>query len=95
MPFGTGGRLNIASAVTQFMVDPEPPTVDLQMNPGIIIHGYVGQHYQVEWRDALDAEGPWQLLEDIPALPTEDHTVYDPTPVSGVGNRFYQAVLIP
>jgi len=71
------------------------PTVGIQLNPGIVIHGTEGMHHRVEWRDALTPDSPWQLLEDIPSLPAATHVVYDPTPVSATNHRFYQAVMVP
>lgn len=72
-----------------------PPAVDVQLNPGIVIQGTEGLHYQVEWRDALTPDSPWQLLEDIPSLPSETCVVYDPTPAFTTNRRFYQVVLVP
>lgn len=71
------------------------PTVDVQMNPGIVIHGTVGLHYRVEWRDALTPGSEWQLLEDVPSLPTPVYVVIDPAPTSATNKRFYQAILVP
>lgn len=71
------------------------PTVDIQLHSGIVIHGTVGLHYRVEWRDALTPGSPWTPLQDVLSLPTATYEVIDPTPVSATNQRFYQAVLVP
>ena len=71
------------------------PTLGVQLNPGIVIHGTVGLHYRVNWCDALTVGSPWQLLQDIPSLATAPYVVIDPEPVSATNKRFYQAVLVP
>ncbi len=70
------------------------PTVDLQLNPAIVLHGTVGLHYRIEWRDEANP-GVWNLLQDIPSLASPTQVVYDPTPISATNRRFYQAVLVP
>jgi hypothetical protein len=35
-----------------------------------------------QYRTSLDPPDTWMLLEDIPSLPTETYTVYDPTPAT-------------
>jgi hypothetical protein len=85
---------SVTSAVARIEVA-GTPTVAIQMNPGIVVHGTVGLHYRVEWRNALDPGSPWQLLQDIPSLPSATYVVIDPTPISATNQRFYQAVLVP
>jgi len=70
------------------------PTVDINLHAGIVVHGAVGLHYRVEYRTALDPPNAWQLLQDIPSLPTATYTVFDPTPATQP-KRFYRAVLVP
>jgi hypothetical protein len=67
------------------------PTVAIQLNPGILVSGTIGGHYQVQYSTAL-APTDWQLLQDIPSLPSSPYLIYDPTPTSA-GQRFYRAVL--
>ena len=71
------------------------PTVNIQLHPGIVIHGTVGLHYRVEWRDALSPGSTWNLLQDIPSLPSATYEVIDPAPVTAANQRFYQALLVP
>jgi hypothetical protein len=69
----------------------EAPVLNIQLNPGIVIQGTVGAHYQVQYATALTPNN-WILLQDIPALPASPYTVYDPTPVIA-GERFYRAII--
>ena len=85
---------SVTSAVARVTVA-IPPTVAIQLNPGIVINATPGLHYQVQYRDALEPASTWQLLLDIPVLASSPYTIYDPTPVSATSKRFYQAVLIP
>ena len=106
MPLLPAGRVGFGTSYLQIAVRSfdairigdsvlPPPTLGIQLNPGIVIHGTEGMHHRVEWRDALTPGSPWQLLEDIPSLPAATHVVYDPTPVSATNRRFYQVVLVP
>lgn len=74
---------------------PPAPTSELQLNASVVIHGMVGMHYRVEFRNGLAADDSWWLLEDIPSLPQATYTVHDPTPVSSNPSRVYQVVLVP
>ena len=59
-----------------------------------MVEGSVGLHYRVEYRTALDPPDTWQLLQDIPSLPSTPYLVYDPTPATQP-QRIYRAVLMP
>jgi hypothetical protein len=69
------------------------PTLAIELNPGILVSGTVGAHYQVQYSTAL-APTTWLPLQDIPSLPSSPYLVYDPTPASA-GHRFYRAALLP
>jgi hypothetical protein len=90
----------IATAVSQATSNPAKitiltnPNTSISLNPGItILNGTAGFHYQVQYVTNL-SQTNWLLLQDIPSLPTNPYTVYDPTPATQV-TRFYQAVVLP
>jgi hypothetical protein len=76
----------------------QPPALALNVSGGLVTvlltQGMPGQHYQVEYRDSLDAGGTWTLLQDIPALSGTTATVPDPTPIAGRTSRYYRALLV-
>jgi hypothetical protein len=82
------------SAAATLTVLPLPhPQLSLSVKPAITItNGTVGFHYQVQY--SVDSGATWALLQNIPSLPSNPYTVYDPagnTPPS----RIYQAVVLP
>jgi len=83
---------SITSAVANVVIA-VAPTVAIQLNPGILVSGTVGGHYQVQYTTSLSSP-TWILLEDIPSLPTSPYLVFDPTPIS-TGPRYYRAILAP
>src|SRR5690606_29072216 len=70
-----------------------PPTIDINRHPGIVVSGTVGYRYQVEYREELGDPEDWQLLQDIPSLPSTPYVVYDPVAVAS--KRFYRVVFAP
>lgn len=70
-----------------------PPEIDIKLHPGIVVHGTVGYRYQVEYRGELSGPEDWQLLQDIPSLPSTPYVVYDP--VAAASKRFYRVVFVP
>jgi hypothetical protein len=64
--------------------------VSAKAGMAITLHGLVGQHYRVEYRDSLTQADSWQLLEDIPSLNSTPYVVNDPMPIRT--QRFYRAV---
>ena len=67
------------------------PSLGIQLNPGILVSGTVGGHYQVQYSTALNPT-TWLLLQDIPSLPSSPYLIYDPTPASA-GQRFYRGII--
>ncbi|HOW66965.1 MAG TPA: hypothetical protein P5055_15740 [Candidatus Paceibacterota bacterium] len=61
----------------------------------VTLQGIAGMHYRVEYRQSLSASDPWQLLQDIPSLSGTSITVLDPTPITGLTQRFYRASTAP
>jgi hypothetical protein len=84
----TRGTATSATATVNVAV---PPTLAIQLNPGILISGTVGGHYQVQYSTSLNPT-TWLLLQDIPSLPSSPYLIYDPTPTSA-GQRFYRGIL--
>ncbi len=80
------------SAVASLTVVGNPQT-SIELHAAIVINGVVGFHYQVQYSSALTG-GTWQLLQDIPSLPTTPYLVYDPTAAT-YASRFYRAVIVP
>ena len=70
-------------------------SLEAHLTAGIVVHGLVGRHYRVEWRDTTQPGGSWELLEDIPSLPGASYRVMDPAPMETSTTRFYRAVLVP
>jgi hypothetical protein len=90
----------IATAVSQATSNPATiiiltnPNTSTALNPGItILNGTAGFHYQVQYATNL-VQTNWLVLQDIPSLPTNPYTVYDPTPATQL-TRFYRAVVLP
>ncbi len=61
----------------------------------ITLRGVSGAHYRVEYRNSLSSSATWQLLQDIPSLSGASAQVVDPTPITGLTQRFYRATQLP
>lgn len=68
------------------------PALRLQLNPGILVYGIVGQNYRIEYVSQAGATN-WTTLTTV-VLPSSPYLVVDPQPAAG-GSRFYRAVVVP
>jgi hypothetical protein len=75
--------------------------VSISLNPGITFQGLLGYNYQVQYSTTLGSNAVWQVLQNVPQLPSSPYTVYDPTAVvSAQGffvspQQFYRIVFVP
>jgi hypothetical protein len=69
------------------------PTESIALYAGITFSGIIGVHYQVNYESSLGPTNTWQLLQDIPSLPSSPYTVYDTTSATNK-ERIYEVVAI-
>ena len=90
---------SVTSAVANVTIwDPTPPVIASGVgisagNLAFQFTGTVGQHYRVEFAEALPAAADaWQVLTDIVSLAASPFTVSDPA--TNV-QRYYRVVSLP
>jgi hypothetical protein len=69
---------------------PVQPSLGLQPYPGLTIAGTVGASYRIEYRDALNTNGAWNVLTNV-VLPESPWLFFDRAGFSPI-RRFYRAV---
>ena len=69
-----------------------PPTLGLQLYPGLTIQGDVGRPYRIEFADGVNSTN-WQVLTNF-FLPASPHLFFDTSPANSA-HRFYRAIPIP
>lgn len=82
-----------SGAYEYYPYSPPRPSLQIQFgqNPVILLQGVVGQHYQVQWASSVNPS-VWNLLKDIPALPSSPYAVTDSAPILFFNRKFYRAV---
>ena len=87
---GLGGTAISREAVLAVGI---PPTLELNIYPGLLVTGTVGLNYRVDYAEKL-APTTWLTLSNIVGLPSSPYFVLDPQAAT-VPSRYYRALLVP